>query len=216
MPMPMQALRTALTIWPRNSFMVKPKPLMPFMSGWAMSSPSGWWLVSAAAMISPTANRPTMTASMSKPPLRLVMPKLKRALLSMTSVPTVENMKPITPAMMPLIMLPLDIVAIMVREKMAMEKNSKEPKLTAARAICGAMNMSSTVENTVPIKLNTTPTPSALAAWPLRTIGWPSKQVATEDGVPGMCSRMAEIRPPEIAPMNSAISMVMALEGAMA
>ena len=42
----------------------------------------------------------------------------------MASVPTVETMKPMTPAIMPLTMLPLDSVAIMVREKIAMEKNS--------------------------------------------------------------------------------------------
>ena len=83
-------------------------------------------------------------------------------------------------------------------------------------AISGARNMSSTVEKMVPRKLNTTPTPSALAAWPLATSGWPSKQVATEEGVPGMRSRMAEIRPPEIAPMNSAIKSVMASVEAMA
>ena len=157
-----------------------------------------------------------ITASMSKPPLRLVRPKVKRAVPSMASVPTVENMKPITPAMMPFTILPLDSVAIMVREKMAMEKNSKLPKLMATRAISGAMNISSRVEKMVPRKLNTTPTPSALAAWPLRTSGWPSKQVATLEGVPGMRSRMAEIRPPEMAPMNRAISSVMALEDVMA
>ena len=97
-----------------------------------------------------------------------------------------------------------------------MEKNSKLPKLMANFAISGARNISRTVEKMVPMKLNTTPTPSALAACPLATSGWPSKQVATEEGVPGMRSRIAEIRPPEIAPMNSAISRVMASEEAMA
>ena len=141
---------------------------------------------------------------------------MKREVPSITSVPTVENMKPITPAMMPLTMLPLDSVAIMVREKMAMEKNSKGPKLIATRAIWGAINISMTVENIVPRKLNTTPKPSALAACPFLAIGWPSKQVATEEGVPGMCSRMAEIRPPEIAPINKAISSVIASAAARA
>ena len=167
-------------------------------------------------MISPTAKRPTITASMSKPPFKAVEPKVKRAMPSMESVPTVENMKPSTPAMTPLTMLPEDRVAIMVREKMAMAKNCMGPKLMATRAIWGAMNISKIVENTVPMKLNTTPRPRALAAWPFLTIGWPSKQVATEEGVPGMCSRMAEMRPPEMAPMNSAINSVMASEEDMA
>ena len=68
----------------------------------------------------------------------------------------------------------------------------------------------------VPRKLKTTPTPSAFAACPFRTRGCPSKQVATEEGVPGMRRRIAEMRPPEIAPMNRAMRSVMALEDVMA
>ena len=78
------------------------------------------------------------------------------------------------------------------------------------------MNINRMVENIVPRKLNTTPMPSALDAWPRFAIGWPSKQVATEEGVPGMCSRMAEMRPPEIAPINRAISSVIASSAARA
>ena len=59
----------------------------------------------------------------------------------------------------------------------------------------------------VPKKENTTPVPNALPASPLSAMGFPSKQVATEEGVPGMLSRMAEIRPPEMPPMYRAMSM---------
>ena len=57
--------------------------------------------------------------------------------------------------------------------------------------------------------------PRALPASPLLAMGLPSKQVATEEGVPGMFSRMAEIRPPEMPPMYRAISMEMPSEAAM-
>ena len=40
----------------------------------------------------------------------------------------------------------------------------------------------------------------------LAAIGAPSKVVASEEGVPGILSRIAEINPPEIPPMYSAIS----------
>ena len=55
------------------------------------------------------------------------------------------------------------------------------------------------------------PAPKALAACPLAAMGAPSKQVATELGVPGILIRMAEIRPPEIAPMYRLISRHMVL-----
>ena len=34
-----------------------------------------------------------------------------------------------------------------------------------------------------------------------KQIDFPSKQVATEEGVPGIFNRIAEIKPPEIPPM---------------
>ena len=46
-------------------------------------------------------------------------------------------------------------------------------------------------------------------------MGEPSKVVATEEGVPGIFSRMAEIRPPEVPPTYSPISMPMPSTGDM-
>ena len=40
----------------------------------------------------------------------------------------------------------------------------------------------------------------------LHTIGAPSNVVATEDGVPGILRRIAEIKPPDVPPTYSAIS----------
>lgn len=56
----------------------------------------------------------------------------------------------------------------------------------------------------VPTKENTTPTPRALPASPFAAIGAPSKVVAMEDGVPGIFSRMAATRPPEMPPTYKA------------
>ena len=81
----------------------------------------------------------------------------------------------------------------------------------ASLASVGAMNISATTDSTVPMKENTMPAPKALAACPLATMGAPSRQVATELGVPGILIRMAEIRPPEIAPMYRLISRHMVL-----
>jgi hypothetical protein len=45
-----------------------------------------------------------------------------------------------------------------------------------------------------------------LPASPLSAIGPPSSTVAIEDGVPGILSNMADIRPPDIPPMYKPIS----------
>jgi len=144
---------------------------------------------------------PTSTVSRSKPLLRLGRPKVKRRIASTGAMPTVDTTKPTTPANRPFTIEPVDSVAIRVSEKIAMPKYSCGPKLSAALASQGAMKISAAMLNMVPRKENTTPTPSALAPSPFSIIGPPSKVVAIEDGVPGILSRIAEIRPPEVAPM---------------
>ena len=65
----------------------------------------------------------------------------------------------------------------------------------------GARNMRMTTETKVPMREENMAIPRALPAWPFLAMGLPSKVVATEEGVPGMFSRMAEISPPEMPPM---------------
>ena len=60
----------------------------------------------------------------------------------------------------------------------------------------GAARTSTTVESTVPKKEAQIPSDSALPGSPARAIGKASKVVATAEGVPGMPSNAAEIRPP--------------------
>ena len=63
------------------------------------------------------------------------------------------------------------------------------------------MNIRARMPITEPMKLYRMPTPSALPASPFSAMGPPSKTVEMEDGVPGIFSKMAEIRPPEMPPM---------------
>ena len=70
----------------------------------------------------------------------------------------------------------------------------------------GDITISKSTPTTVPMNENTTPTPNALAACPFSAKGRPSKQVATEDGVPGIFNSIAEIKPPEIPPIYNAIN----------
>ena len=59
------------------------------------------------------------------------------------------------------------------------------------------------------------PTPRALPASPLSAMGPPSNTVAMEDAVPGIFSRMAEIRPPEMPPRYRPTKRAMPFMGSM-
>ena len=122
------------------------------------------------------------------------------------AIPTVETAKPRAPANRPFAMEPAERVAIRVREKTAIAKYSWGPKRSATLASSGAMSISAAMLNRVPRKENTMPIPSALTPWPCSMSGPPSNTVAMEEGVPGIFSKIAEISPPEVAPMNSATS----------
>ena len=86
-----------------------------------------------------------------------------------------------------------------------MEKYSKGPNLIAISASGGEIKIRASRLMMVPKKENTMPTPSAFPASPFKAIGRPSRQVAMEAGVPGIFSRIAEIRPPEIPPIYNAV-----------
>ena len=119
----------------------------------------------------------------------------------MGAAPTVTNTMPNAAEIRPLTRDLPERLEISVREKMATAKYSAGPNFRAKSAMMGEMNTSTRMPNTVPRKENTVPTPSALYAWPFLARGLPSKQVATEAGVPGMLMRIAAIRPPDTAPM---------------
>ena len=211
-PRPIMAERKAFGSWPMNSAMLKPKPLTA--TGLArLSSGLEVLALSATLMISATANMPTSTVRMEKPAFNSTRPKVKRVVASTGAIPTVETAKPSTPANTPLAIEPEDSVAISVSEKTAMAKYSCGPKDSATCASHGAMNISAAIEIMVPMNEKTMPAPRALPPSPFSIIGPPSKVVAIEAGVPGILSRIAEIRPPEVAPTNNAISSAMPVPG---
>jgi len=122
-------------------------------------------------MISLSANMPISTGRMSSPAESWVLPKWKRGTASMGAMPTVAQAMPKTPASSPLMMDLPARDAIMVREKTAMEKYSKWPKLSATLASPGAMKIMATMLIRVPRKENTTPRPRALNPSPFCVMG---------------------------------------------
>ena len=66
-----------------------------------------------------------------------------------------------------------------------------------------------------PTKDAVIPKPSALPGFPACAIGYPSKVVMIEAGVPGILSNVAVIKPPLMAPTYMLISRMNALIGSM-
>lgn len=118
-------------------------------------------------------------------------------------------------------MIPLTIflpakLAIKVSENMVTVKYSHAPNLIVMLARGGAIKIIAAIPRTVPINEKTTPTPSALPPSPLSANGRPSKQVAIEEGVPGIFNKIADTKPPDIPPIykatKEAIPMVVGIE----
>ena len=82
-----------------------------------------------------------------------------------------------------------------------MAQYSNGPKETAKSASGGARNTRTILPMTPPTRDAKMPVARALPASPRRVMGVPSKQVAMEDGVPGMFSNIADKSPPEIPPV---------------
>ena len=83
---------------------------------------------------------------------------------------------------------------------MPMAKYSQYPNFREKVAMGPEIRTSTRPPIRPPIREANVPRTSALEGWPALAMGAPSKQVTIEDGVPGIFSRMAEIRPPEIDP----------------
>jgi hypothetical protein len=104
-------------------------------------------------------------------------------------------------------MLPLETAATIVKAKTPNEKYSKLPNLRAKSAMKGDRKLRrrkviQPAKNELKI-----PIPNARAGSPLSTaIGYASNVVATDAGVPGILSRLAEMRPPEMPPTKMPIN----------
>ena len=108
-----------------------------------------------------------------------------------------------------------DKLAMSVNENTAMAKYSYGPNFRAIVESGGARKISAKTLSKPPQNENTMPIPNAFPASPRLAIGDPSKQVATEEGVPGILIKIAEIRPPETPPtykpINSEIAAVISM-----
>src|SRR5690625_2891277 len=160
--------------------------------------------VPAVFIISDMAYKPTNTVKTSKPELNWILLNVNLSTESTGAKPTVANIIPKTPAISPLLIeLPAKL-AINVSENKVTLKYSQGPNLIVSFASWGATKIKAAILNIVPMAENTIPTPIAFPASPFKAIGLPSKQVAIEEGVPGILSKIAEINPPEIPPIYKA------------
>ena len=112
--------------------------------------------------------------------------KSKSFTASVGDNPTVAKAIPINVAKKDFGKVLPDKVVIKIIANIEIAKYSCGPNCRAILARSGETKTSANVLNTVPIKLNTTPSPRAFIANPLFFIGNPSKQVAIEAGVPGI------------------------------
>lgn len=180
-----------------------------------MASTLPFPMLSAVIRISEIAKIPIRVGRVSNPAISELLPKVNLGVPSMGAMPTRANISPSIPASTPFTMEPEASTATIVSAKNEMPKFSAGVNFRAMSASSGAQKVSTRKENTEPRKENTMPYPRALPASPFFAMGCPSKQVAMDDAVPGMLSRMAEIRPPEIPPMYTATSRFMPMEGVM-
>ncbi len=91
-------------------------------------------------------------------------------------------------------------LAITARDIKDMAVYSKMLNFIAIWARKGEIKISAITLIIPPMNEYRIPTPSALPASPLSRMGPPSHTVAIEAGVPGILSRIAEIKPPEVLP----------------
>ena len=160
-------------------------------------------------------NRPIMAGMDEMPPSSTVKPKVLRIMPVAGSMPMIEQSRPSRQAIRPLLGVLPDRLITVVKPKMITATYSTGPKATAMRAKKGASRISASQPIMQPTRLLVMPTPRALPASPFWARGKPSNVVAMEAGVPGMPSRMAVTRPPEMPPIYTPISMAMAIRASM-
>jgi len=94
-------------------------------------------------------------------------------------------------------------LAMMVKPKVTREKNSQGPNFRAISAKGGVKNINTKALMSPPKNEAQMPRHRAVPGSPRLAMGWPSKTVATEDGVPGIPRRIPEIWPPASPPTST-------------
>ena len=135
--------------------------------------------------------------------MRYMLSNVKRACASIGEKPTDAKRRPMHALVRPFSMLPLDIARTIVMATKQSPKYSHGPIANAISATVCARNAPAMALPAVPMQDATIPIARALPACPFLAIGWPSKQVATDDGEPGMPRSTDPMKPPEQPPIHS-------------
>ena len=155
------------------------------------------------------ANSPMRVGSCARPAPSCHWPNISRPTEETGSGPTMAMMRPMMADMKPLTRSLAHRDTTTQRPMTPMAKYSHAPNTSAILASRGAMTTRQTPEKMPPMAEENTPMSSASPARPCFAMGEPSKVVAMEAGVPGIFSRIAEIKPPEMEPTYTATSSVM-------
>lgn len=110
---------------------------------------------------------------------------------------------PRNPLKIPTNRLPFDNEAITVRAKRIIKNFSTDENLMAIEAKTGVKKYKISRENIPPNNDETTPIFKAFSGSPFLAMGYASKVVQMDDGVPGMFIKVAGTRPPLMPPTYS-------------
>jgi len=137
-------------------------------------------------------NRPITTGMKLIPDMRSREPKVNRDTLVKLSIPTVDRRTPRVAPANPFASALPDTATMALRPKTARTVYSAGPNLRANRARTGAMMIRAMTPAMPPRVEPTVARLMALPASPFWAIGYPSREVMTEGGAPGMFRRIAE------------------------
>ena len=169
----------------------------------ARSSPApgtGRARVAAYQKTSPTANRPTVTTTTSRPPSSPAAPKVKRACPVCTSMPIVPRARPISAAATPFAGDGPPRPASAASASTIRAAYSAGPKVSATSTSAGAAVISMAVAKVPATNDPMAAVASAAPARPRRVMRYPSRAVITLDASPGIRTRIDVVDPPYIAP----------------
>ena len=195
--MPMNVPRTEermrLARWARTFFVVSQRT--PFVRWYSTASCPP---IPFDTMFSTSGmqNSPIRMTIRSTPPCMAGDPKVNRTSPPIGAMPMVETRMPNAAPTTPLRKDPADRLEMMVNPKTPTQKYSAGPNRRAISARGGARKMRAITPKIPP---NAEPTVAATIAsspLPCRAIGYPSKVVPMELGVPGVLIRMALNAPP--------------------
>ena len=147
------------------------------------------------------AKSPTRRGSTFRPPMSITESKVNRAEPVITSTPTQLKSSPTKPEISPFRKSLLEL-AIRVSPNSARAKYSGAWNFSAHFASTGEMAMRQIPLKIPPVTEAIRATVMAFPAFPFWARGWPSRDVAAAEGVPGVWIRIAGMEPPYMEPQK--------------